>query len=117
MTSGFNGSVKKLFRTRLDRTPYLYEILDSLMPDNGIETVVLQKGWQTGGTLPALALMLWVMDVSPCPMLIVQPNDELRAKFSKQRITPIVANCKSLQGKISDLVLYQNKNDLKTPLK
>jgi phage terminase large subunit GpA-like protein len=66
------------------------------MPDNGIEKVVLQKGWQTGGTLSALAMMLWVMDVSPCPMLIVQPNDELRAKFSKQRITPIVANCKSL---------------------
>jgi phage terminase large subunit GpA-like protein len=76
------------------------------MPDNGIEKVVLQKGWQTGGTLSALALMLWVMDVSPCPMLIVQPNDELRAKFSKQRITPIVANCKSLQGKIKDLERY-----------
>ncbi|MDQ3232818.1 MAG: phage terminase large subunit family protein, partial [Pseudobdellovibrionaceae bacterium] len=92
-----------------DRTPYLYEILDSLMPDNGIEKVVLQKGWQTGGTLSALAMMLWVMDVSPCPMLIVQPNDELRAKFSKQRITPIVANCKSLQGKIKDLERYGGK--------
>ncbi len=39
-------------------------------------------------------------------MLIVQPRDELRAKFGKQRITPIVANCKSLQGKIKDLERY-----------
>lgn len=90
-----------------DRTPYLREILDALMPDNGVEKVVLQKGWQTGGTLSALAFMLWVMDVNPAPMLIVQPSDELRAKFSKQRIAPIVANCKSLQGKIKDLERYK----------
>lgn len=95
----------------LDKTPYLYEILDSLMPDNGIEKVVLQKGWQTGGTLSALAYMLWIMDISPQPLLIVQPNDELRAKFSKQRITPIVANCKSLQGKIKDLGRYGRPKD------
>jgi phage terminase large subunit GpA-like protein len=93
------------------RTPYLYEILDSLMPDNGIEKVVLMKGWQTGGTLAALAWMLWVMDISPAAMLIVQPNDELRTKFSKQRIAPIVANCGSLQGKIKELEVYrQGKN-------
>lgn len=84
------------------RTPYVIEILDALMPDNGIEKVVLMKGWQTGGTLSALAWMLWVMDSAPAPMLIVQPNDELRNKFSKQRINPIIANCKSLQGRIKD---------------
>ncbi len=33
------------------KTPYLYEPLDALMPDNGIEKVVIMKGWQTGGTL------------------------------------------------------------------
>ncbi|SMF81553.1 Phage terminase large subunit (GpA) [Pseudobacteriovorax antillogorgiicola] len=87
-------------------TPYLLELLEALMPDNGIEKVVLMKGWQTGGTLAALAWMLWVMDVAPTQMLIVQPNDELRTRFSKQRIEPIVSNCRSLQGKIKDLEAY-----------
>ncbi len=87
----------------LELTPYLIAILDALMPDNGIEKVVLMKGWQTGGTLTALAWMLWVMDISPTSMLIVQPNDELRNRFSKQRIEPITANCRSLRGKIKEM--------------
>ncbi|SMF80748.1 phage terminase large subunit family protein [Pseudobacteriovorax antillogorgiicola] len=99
-----------------DRTPYLYEILSALMPDNGIEKVVLMKGWQTGGTLAGLAWMLWVMDAAPAPMLIVQPNDELRNKFSKQRISPIVSNCKSLQGKIEELERYSSKKEAKDTL-
>ncbi|MDQ3233316.1 MAG: phage terminase large subunit family protein [Pseudobdellovibrionaceae bacterium] len=85
-----------------NRTPYLYEILDSLMPDNGVERVVLMKGWQTGGTLTILAWMLWVMDAAPAAMMIVQPVQELRDKFSKQRINPIIANCRSLRDKVEE---------------
>jgi phage terminase large subunit GpA-like protein len=84
------------------KTPYLYEILDALMPDNGIEKLVLMKGWQTGGTLSGLAWTLHVMDAAPTYMLIVQPNDELRKTFSQHRINPIIASCKSLRDKIED---------------
>jgi phage terminase large subunit GpA-like protein len=82
------------------KTPYLYEPLDALMPDNGVEKVVLMKGWQTGGTLSGLAWMLWVMDAAPAYMLIVQPNDELRKTFSQHRINPIIAHCISLREKV-----------------
>ncbi|HYX32596.1 MAG TPA: terminase gpA endonuclease subunit [Oligoflexus sp.] len=82
------------------RTPYLLEILEALMPDNGIERVVLMKGWQTGGTLTILSWMLWVMDAAPSAMMIVQPTGELRDKFSKQRINPIIANCHALRDKV-----------------
>ncbi|RYZ82655.1 MAG: hypothetical protein EOP04_21615 [Proteobacteria bacterium] len=85
------------------KTPYLLEILDSLMLDNGIERVVLMKGWQTGGTLTILSWMLWVMDAAPTAMMIVQPTGELRDKFSKQRINPIIANCRSLRDKVEAL--------------
>jgi phage terminase large subunit GpA-like protein len=84
------------------RTPYLFEIMNALMPDNGIERVVLMKGWQTGGTLTILAWMLWVMGAAPAPMMIVQPVSELRDKFSKQRINPIVANCRDLRNKVEE---------------
>ncbi|WP_141732427.1 terminase gpA endonuclease subunit [Oligoflexus tunisiensis] len=84
------------------RTPYLHELMDALMPDNGIERVVLMKGWQTGGTLTILAWMLWVMGVAPAPMIIVQPTDELREKFSKQRINPIIANCRDLRERVAE---------------
>jgi phage terminase large subunit GpA-like protein len=84
------------------RTPYLHAIMEDLMPDNGIERVVLMKGWQTGGTLTILAWMLWVMGVAPAPMIIVQPTEFLRDKFSKQRINPIIANCDDLRAKVSE---------------
>src|ERR1017187_5742071 len=35
---------------RTDRTPYLREIMDCLSPSSPIETVVLMKGAQIGGT-------------------------------------------------------------------
>lgn len=95
----------------LDRTPYLYEILDSLQPDNGIEKVVLQKGWQTGGTLSALALCLWCFENSGSPILYVFPNDEMRTKFSKERLAPVIANCKALQGKVKELERYGQNAD------
>lgn len=84
------------------KTPYLYEPLDALMPDNGIERVVLMKGWQTGGTLSGLAWTLWVMAASPTYMLIVQPNDELRTTFSQHRLDPIIRHCKALRDKIEE---------------
>jgi phage terminase large subunit GpA-like protein len=86
------------------KTPYLYEPLEALQPDNGVEKVVIMKGWQTGGTLTGLAWTLWVMDSAPAYMLIVQPNDELRKTFSQHRINPIIAHCKSLKEKIHDEV-------------
>jgi phage terminase large subunit GpA-like protein len=82
------------------KTPYLYGPLDALMPDNGVEKVVLMKGWQTGGTLSGLAWMLWVMDAAPAYMLIVQPNDELRKTFSQHRINPIIAHCSALRERV-----------------
>ncbi|MDQ3235627.1 MAG: phage terminase large subunit family protein, partial [Pseudobdellovibrionaceae bacterium] len=98
------------------RTPYLYEIMDALMPDNGIERVVLMKGWQTGGTLTILAWMLWVLGAAPAPMIIVQPVAELRDKFSKQRINPIIANCRDLRDKVHEHQkhLAQSKKDKDT---
>src|ERR1700735_1896853 len=35
---------------RTDRTPYLREIMDCLSPSSPVETVVLMKGAQVGGT-------------------------------------------------------------------
>ncbi len=95
----------------LERTPYLYEILDALMPDNGVEKVVLQKGWQTGGTLSALAFCLWCFENSGSPVLYVFPNDELRTKFSKERLGPMIANCAALQGKVKNLERYGQGKD------
>jgi len=42
------------------------------------------------------------MGAAPAPMIIVQPTDELREKFSKQRINPIIANCRDLRDKVLD---------------
>ena len=59
---------------RTDRTPYLREIMDCLSPSSPIETVVLIKGAQIGGTECGNNWIGYVVHQAPGPMLSVQPT-------------------------------------------
>jgi len=54
---------------RTDRTPYLREIMDCLSPSSPIETVVLMKGAQVGGTECGNNWIGYVVHQAPGPML------------------------------------------------
>ena len=82
------------------RTPYIREPLEALSPrvrdENGnwktseIETVVLMKGAQLGGTLGLLYWLGYNIDVEPGPFLVVFPTLELARKWSKVKLQEVL---------------------------
>jgi hypothetical protein len=75
---------------RTDRTPYLREIMDCLSPSSPVETVVLMKGAQIGGTECGNNWIGYVVHQAPGPMLSVQPTVEMAKRNSKQRVDPLI---------------------------
>jgi len=87
---------------RTDRTPYLREIMDCLSPSSPVETVVLMKGAQVGGTECGNNWIGYVVHQAPGPMLSVQPTVEMAKRNSKQRIDPLIEESTVLRELVSD---------------
>lgn len=77
---------------RTSRTPYLRDIMDSLMPTSPWEKVVFMKGSQVGATETGNNWIGYVIHLSPGPMLVVQPTETMAKRNSKQRIAPLIAD-------------------------
>jgi phage terminase large subunit GpA-like protein len=75
---------------RTSRTPFLREIMDSLMADSPWERVVFMKGSQVGATESGNNWIGYVIHLAPGPMLVVQPTETMAKRNSKQRIGPLI---------------------------
>ena len=73
---------------RLERTPYLRKIFEDLA-DPSIEEIVLMFATQLGKSTAVLALLSYVVDHDPAPVMLVLPTLDVAKKFSKQRIAPV----------------------------
>ena len=87
---------------RTDRTPYLREIMDCLSPSSLVETVVLMKGAQVGGTECGNNWIGYIIHQAPGPMLSVQPTVEMAKRNSKQRIDSLIEESDVLRELVSD---------------
>lgn len=76
---------------RTARTPYLREIMDTLSASSPVQRVVLQFGAQTGKTESSLCWLGYVMHHAPAPTLVVVPTLEVRKRWVKQRLDPLIA--------------------------
>ena len=65
-------------------TPYLKEIMDTFNQDY-IREVYLCKGSQLGGTEVLINMLMYIIDKSPAPSMIVYPSDDLAKEISKER--------------------------------
>lgn len=90
---------------RTSRTPYLREILDCLSARSPIQRIVMMFAAQLGKTEVGLNWIGYVMDQAPGPMLTVVPTLEVRKRWVKQRLDPLLAETptlkKSFDGKRS----------------
>lgn len=90
---------------RTDRTPYLREILDSLSVRSPVQRIVMMFAAQLGKTEVGLNWIGYVMDQAPGPMLTVVPTLEVRKRWVKQRLDPLLSETpilkKSFDGKRS----------------
>ena len=89
-------------RWRTDRTPYLRDIMDDLSPRSPVQRVVFMKGAQVGGTEAGNNWLGYVVDMSPGPIMLVQPTVDIAKRLSKQRIAPMIEETPRLKDKIAD---------------
>ena len=85
---------------RTDRVPFAREIMDCLSDDHPCQRVVFIKSSQVSGTEIGLNWIGWFIDTQKAPMLCVQPTTEMTARFSKQRLEPMIDASPTLRAKI-----------------
>lgn len=95
-------SSSEAWHWQTDRTPYFREVMDALSPSSPVETVVLQKGSQLGGTEAGNNWLGYVIHQAPGPMLYVQPTVEMVKRTSKQRIAHMIESCPPLRERVKE---------------
>jgi len=99
---------------RVNRTPYLREILDKLSPSSRTEKVIFGKPSQIGGTEAGNNWVLYCQMMNPGPMMMVQPTVELAKRWSVQRLAPSIAMIPQIQELIGDPKSRQSNNTILT---
>ena len=89
-------------RWRTSRTPFLKEIMYELSPASRAEIVIFMKGSQIGATEAGINWFLSLMDLTPAPLLHVQPTVDLCKRWSKQRFGPAISDCPRLNDRVFD---------------
>lgn len=70
-----------------DVTPYLTGVMDT-MNDEYVREVYLCKGSQLGGTEVLINMLMYIIDKTPAPAMIVYPSDDLAKDISNERLKP-----------------------------
>jgi phage terminase large subunit GpA-like protein len=86
---------------RVRRTPYAQEPQDCLSAHSGVDEVVLIWGAQTSKTTIGMNWIGYLVDSNPGPVMLVQPTLNLAKRFSRQRLSPMVAESPALRGKVT----------------
>jgi phage terminase large subunit GpA-like protein len=97
-------------RWKTDRTPYLREIMNDLSATSPVQRVVLKFGAQLGKTEVGLNWIGYVMSHAPGPMLVVVPTLEVRKRWKKQRLDPLLAETPILRDLLGSLRMRDASN-------
>jgi phage terminase large subunit GpA-like protein len=82
---------------RTDVAPFLREIMDCLSPDSGVELTVVMKPVQVGATEVLLNTAAYYLAHAPSTVMIVQPNQDMSKRLSRQRVEPMIDLCGQLK--------------------
>ena len=83
---------------RTARTPYLQEVMDTLSATSPVQRVVLMFAAQVGKSEAGLNWCGYVMEHAPAPMLVVLPTLEVRKRWVRQRLDPLIAETPAIRG-------------------
>ena len=87
-------------RWKTSRTPFLKEIMDCMSVRSPVRRVVFISCTQTGKTEVGLNWIEYVVDHVPAPMLVVVPTLEVRKRWVRQRLDPMIAESEVLANLI-----------------
>ncbi|MBQ3195964.1 MAG: phage terminase large subunit family protein [Clostridia bacterium] len=96
---------------RTERTPYLREPMNAFT-DPRVERIVFVAASQIGKTELELNIIGYIIHQAPGSILYVHPSVEDAKKFSRQRIAPMIRDCKALRDKLSDVKTRDGGNTL-----
>ncbi len=77
-------------RWRTSRAPYTKEVMECLSTDSPIQRIVLMFAAQTSKSEVGLNWLGYIMDHSPAPTLVVLPTLEVRKRWVRQRLGPML---------------------------
>jgi phage terminase large subunit GpA-like protein len=80
------------------RTPYLVEPMDALSAHSPVERVVLRFAAQMGKTEVGLNWLGYLIHHCPAPVLVVVPTLEVRARWVRQRLLPMLSQTPALSA-------------------
>lgn len=89
---------------RLDRTPYIRQVLEDMSPWSAVQDVVLEFGTQLGKTQSELDIMGYYIAAVPTQMIFAFSSDDLVKTFVKSKFDPMIQanpNLASLVGGVS----------------
>lgn len=81
---------------RTARVPYVREIMDCLSVTSPVQIVTLMKASQVAGTEIGLNWIGYIMHHNPAPMLAVVPTLEVRKRWVRQRLDPMITDTTAL---------------------
>lgn len=84
-----------------NRAEYQRGIMDAIS-DEKIEQVVVMSSAQVGKTEMILNLIGFHIDRDACPILCVQPTQDMAATFSRDRVAPMLRDTACLAKKVKD---------------
>lgn len=87
---------------RTNRTPYLKEPMRAFTDPN-VNRIVLVSSAQMGKSELELNIIGYIMAQDPGPILYILPGEADGKKFSRQRIAPMIRDCKVLRNKVADV--------------
>ena len=90
---------------RRDRAPYQPGLMDGICEAN-VRKVSIMTSAQTGKSTICNAIIARYIDIDPCPIMFTQPTIQLAQRFSKEKLSPMIADIKVL----SDNRLFRLKD-------
>ncbi len=97
---------------RVAVTPFIREPLECVT-DQDIEKVVMQKSAQVAWTDGVVNNVVgYYIDHDPAPMLTLFPTDNMGKRYSKEKLDPMIRDCKALNGKVAEKKSRDSKNTM-----
>lgn len=96
-----------------DRVPYMREVMDACS-DPRIERVAVMKAAQVGYSEVLLNVLGYFVDQDPAPILLVQISTGEAAKFSKERVAPMIDSCPALRAKVAPSKSRDSSNTIES---
>jgi len=85
---------------RTDDMPFLREIMDCLSSHHPARRIAFMKSTQVGGTETLNNWVGYIIHHAPGPAMITQPTVEMAQRWSRQRLSPMIAESDVLRERI-----------------